>query len=106
MSLEYVVSGTSFIRLANEETISNPETVSKINNMFEKMFRKEETGHTFSMLYNAFCEHSYGEKFQKYASHIHKIHADSGGLQVITVGKAVTLNSSNKCMRIKLSGQM
>ena len=90
MSLEYVVSGTSFIRLANEETISNPETVSKINNMFEKMFRKEETGHTFSMLYNAFCEHSYGEKFQKYASHIDKIHADSGGLQVITVGKAVT----------------
>ena len=42
------------------------------------------------MLYNAFCEHSYGEKFQKYASHVHKIHADSGGLQVITVGKAVT----------------
>ena len=90
MSLEYVVSGTSFIRLANEETINNPETVSKINNMFEKLFVEEETGHTFSMLYNAFCEHSYGEKFQKYASHVHKIHADSGGLQVITVGKAVT----------------
>ena len=70
MSLEYVVSGVSFIRLANEETISNPETVSKINNMFEKMFNEEETGHTFSMLYNAFCEHSYGEKFQKYATHM------------------------------------
>ena len=41
MSLEYVVSGTSFIRLANEETISNPETVSKINNMFKKLFVEE-----------------------------------------------------------------
>ena len=87
--LEYVLSGTSYLRLTNPYTMANPESIARINKIFDKFFT-EDTGHTFSILYNALCEKNYGAKLQSFSDHIHKIHADSGGLQAITVGKKIT----------------
>lgn len=89
MKLEYVVSGTSYMRINNPGVTKNPDCVKIVNDIFDKQFANAP-GHTFSMLYNAFTEKSFGERFQVFRSHVDKFHADSGGLQIITLGKTIT----------------
>jgi len=45
-----------------------------------------QNNHTFSLLYNGFTEKNFGIKLQKFRPSIKSIHADSGGLQIITRG--------------------
>lgn len=82
-TIEYVVSGPSYMRF-NSNSI-DARAVDMINNMFLSMVQNKH-GHTFSMLYNAFTEKNYGERLQAYRPSLDKIHADSGGLQIITRG--------------------
>ena len=82
MKLEYVASGTSFMQLAKLKEY--PEAAALVNNMFTDIFGKQP-GHTFSILYNAWAESSYGEKLSVLKPSIHNLHADSGGLQMVTL---------------------
>jgi hypothetical protein len=52
--------------------------------MFADIFG-DQPGHTFSLLYNAWAESSYGEKLSVLKPSIHNLHADSGGLQMVTL---------------------
>jgi hypothetical protein len=45
-----------------------------------------KNNHQFSLLYNGFTEKNFGKKLQKFRPAIKNIHADSGGLQIITRG--------------------
>lgn len=94
-TLEYVVSGTSYMRLSNPQVSKSPENVAMINDLFTK-FVHNQKGHTFSALYNAYQESSFGERFQPYKSAIKNIHADSGGLQIVTLGKTITEELKDK----------
>lgn len=82
MKLEYVASGTSFMQLARLK--GNPEAAAVVNDMFTDIFGNQ-SGHTFSILYNAWAESSYGEKLSVLKPSIHNLHADSGGLQMVTL---------------------
>ena len=82
--LEYVISGPAYLRLGSEEC-NDPETLQMICDMIEKTVHKKNN-HDFSLLYNGFTEKNFGKKLQKYRPVIKNIHADSGGLQIITRG--------------------
>ena len=88
-TLEYVASGTSHMRILNNALMTRPHIVNKINEYFVDLNNKNN--HKFSLLFNAFTEREFGKRFKdNYASAVHSIHADSGGLQIITQGKSIT----------------
>ncbi len=85
--LEYVVSGTSYMRLSNPG-ICHDETNTEIVNMLIDKLVQDQFSHKFSMLYNGHTESSFGERFKPYKPY--QVHADSGGLQMITLGLDIT----------------
>lgn len=95
MKLEYVASGTSFMRLANPILVNDQKSVELVNNIFNHFF-KTQPGHYFSLLYNAWAENNFGERLGNFKPSIHNLHADSGGLQMITLAhklpKGVNMN--------------
>jgi len=92
--LEYVISGPAYLRLGAEQC-NDPETLQMINNLIESTVHNKNN-HQFSLLYNGFTEKNFGHKLQKYRSVIKNIHADSGGLQIITRGLQNTPETRNK----------
>jgi hypothetical protein len=88
MKLEYVVSGTSYMRLSNPRVLSDEVNVALVNSLLEKV--RDQNGHEFSMLYNGHTESGFGEKFMNWRGNIKNVHADSGGLQVVTQGLDLT----------------
>lgn len=94
-TLEYVASGTSHIKLNHSIVSASSELVDLNNSYFESL--NDKNNHKFSLLFNAFIERSFGEIFKNnYSNHVHSIHADSGGLQIITQGKTVTSELKNE----------
>lgn len=93
--LEYVVSGTSFMRLANPHITDYPDRLEAVNKLLETMVNGHHS-HSFSILFNAFTEQGYGERIAHYKDHIDQIHADSGGLQIVTQGMTITPELKNK----------
>lgn len=92
--LEYVISGPAYLRLGAEQC-NDPETLDMINNMILSTVHNKNN-HQFSLLYNGFTEKNFGKKLQKYRPAIKNIHADSGGLQIITRGLQNTPETRNK----------
>jgi hypothetical protein len=87
--IEYVASGTSHTRILATAVFENPDVIDVINSYFSDLNGKN--GHQFSLLFNAFTEKDFGKKFvDHYKKSIYTIHADSGGLQIITQGKTIT----------------
>lgn len=89
--LEYVASGCSHIRV-NVAPNSTPEYqtyLEKVNRAMREISSNSQH-HYFSLLYNAHTESSFGSIFENYKSSVYNIHADSGGLQVITQGLNIT----------------
>ena len=82
--LEYVASGTAYMRL-NSNEMDRPECIAQVNDMFSRIVH-EKNNHDFSMLYNGYTERSIGPKLQRFKPSIKQIHADSGGLQIVTRG--------------------
>lgn len=85
---EYVGSGTSYFKLMYQESYE-PANLE----VFEKTYGSlnNQHNHKISLLYNAYTEKRTGPKLREnYAKYLHTIHADSGGLQMITLGKTVT----------------
>ena len=87
--LDYVVSGTSYMRFSNP-SIAKDETNSGIINMLIEKLVTDVHSHKFSMLYNAHTESSFGDRFSVYKKKVNEIHADSGGLQIVTQGMTIT----------------
>jgi len=87
--LDYVVSGTSYMRFSNP-SIAKDETNSNIINLLIDKLVTDVHSHKFSMLYNGHTESSFGERFGAYKDHVNEIHADSGGLQIVTQGMVIT----------------
>ena len=94
-TFEYVASGTSYMRMSNPQVSQDADNVAMIRDLFGKFVHNHKS-HTFSALYNAFQEASFGERFQPYVGAIKNIHADSGGLQIVTLGKTITEELKDK----------
>lgn len=92
--LEYVISGPAYLRLGAEQC-NDPETLQMIKDMISNVVH-EKNGHDFSLLYNGFTEKNFGKKLQKFRPVIKNIHADSGGLQIITRGLQNTPETREK----------
>jgi hypothetical protein len=96
--LEYVASGCNYTRLPNPGAYELPDNLRFI----EAVFRALQTidgkdNHKFSLLYNAYTEKHFGVAFKKYyRPWLHTIHADSGGLQIITRGLQNTPETRGK----------
>ena len=86
--LEYIASGCSYTRLQRTENTENEELRSYFSGMIASV-SAGSTHHKFGLLFNAFTEKAFGPKFRKYDGY-DSIHADSGGLQIITQGKTIT----------------
>lgn len=88
-TLEYVGSGMGNTRIVYDDIDKHPHLLDYINGGFERM--NTDPIHKMGVLYNAFIEPKYGNMFKRrHRPHLHSIHADSGGLQVMTLGKKIT----------------
>lgn len=90
MKFEYVATGLSYFQILNQIVIETPEISKIVNDHLDRI--NGIHNHNLSLLYNAYHEHKFGPKLQKlgYPDTVHHIHADSGGLQIITLGKEIT----------------
>ena len=95
--LEYVVSGTSYMRLSNPGIAFDSTNTSIVNMLLDKLCN--DFSHKISLLYNAHTEHAFGERFVAYKDNVHEIHADSGGLQMVTLGLDITDDLKEKVYR-------
>jgi len=92
--LEYVISGPAYLRLGAEQC-NEPEVLQMILDMINHTVHNKNN-HQFSLLYNGFTEKNFGKKLQKFRPAIKNIHADSGGLQIITRGLQNTPETREK----------
>jgi len=86
-TFEYIMSGTAFTRMHTPESYDDTELLSELDKIYSRI--PEMTNHKFGILYNAFTESSFGKNLIKLKS-LNSIHADSGGLQIITQGLTAT----------------
>lgn len=88
MKLEYVASGCNYTRLPTPGAYENPDNLKFLKQVFIALNNIDgKENHKFSLLYNAYCEKHFGPAFKKYYKDwIYSIHADSGGLQMVTLG--------------------
>lgn len=88
-TFEYVASGVAHTYIMSNPFCQTPEVVDFVNEIFSKLNGKHNS--KFSLLYNAFTEPRFGPKLnQHYKKSLYQIHSDSGGLQIITLGKKIT----------------
>lgn len=86
--LEYVASGSSYFKLMYAESLE-PQNLDFFARTFGSL--NNTHNHKISLLYNAYTEKRPGEWMgEHYRSLVHSIHADSGGLQMITLGRTIT----------------
>lgn len=96
MRLEYVASGCSFLRITYNDIYDHVDTV---NGYFSEI--NENNGHYFSLLFNAYTESRFGECFEKFKPAIYKVHADSGGLQLVTRGTEAAIQTKRDIYKIQ-----
>ena len=86
--LEYVASGSSYFKLMYAESLE-PQNLDFFARTFGSL--NNTHNHKDSLLYNAYTEKRPGEWMgEHYRPLVHSIHADSGGLQMITLGRTIT----------------
>lgn len=87
-SLEYVASGCNYTRLPTPGATELPDNLRLIRGAFDSLNAVDgNRKHSFSIMYNAYCEKHFGKAFREfYKPHVKAIHADSGGLQMVTLG--------------------
>lgn len=85
---EYVASGTSYFKLMYKESLA-PQNLEWFKNTFGSL--NDQHNHKVSLLYNAYTEKRPGNWCGEfYRPLVHSIHADSGGLQMVTLGRTIT----------------
>lgn len=86
---EYVMSGVAHARVTYESCYGSKETLAKVNEAL-KLYQGK-FNHYHSFLYNGYTEKKIGSDFNiYYKDSLYAIHADSGGLQVVTRGEDIT----------------
>ena len=96
-SLEYILSGCSYMRLTFDEPSTDVELNVWINDVFKNMATEV---HDFSLLYNGWTEAGFGPRFmESFRNSIANIAADSGGLQLCTQGKVITPDIKDEVYR-------
>lgn len=86
--LEYVASGSSYFKLMYAESLE-PQNLDFFARTFGSL--NNTHNHKISLLYNAYTEKRPGEWMgEHYRPLVHSIHGDSGGLQMITLGRTIT----------------
>ena len=98
MKLEYVGSGTSYMRLSNPSLHDYPENIALVNKIFHHFF-DDQPGHTFSLLYNAWAESNFGSRLSNFKESMHQLHADSGGLQMVTLAHKIPKGVDKNTLR-------
>lgn len=90
IKLDYVLSATSYIRLVHSFFLESAELQEYMKKWIDIIHA--ETDHDFSILYNAFTESGELDKHIKTGIYdkVKKVYADSGGLQIVTTGSAMT----------------
>lgn len=90
-TIHYIGSGMSHTRV---ESMKDSTTIEWARQIIKKMNTKD---YQFGFLYNAFTEKNLGMLFnQHYRDVLCDIHADSGGLQMVTVGAKATHEMKQK----------
>jgi hypothetical protein len=86
--LEYVASGSSYFKLMYAESLE-PQNLDFFARTFGSL--NNTHNHKISLLYNAYTEKRPGDWMgEHYRPLVHSIHGDSGGLQMITLGRTIT----------------
>ena len=98
MKLEYVASGTSYMRLSNPSLHDSQDNIDLVNKIFHHFF-DDQPGHTFSLLYNAWAESNFGPRLSNLKPSIHQLHADSGGLQMVTLAHKIPKGTNMNTLR-------
>ena len=89
LKLEYVASGIAHTRLINNELAVDPDSIKDIQTRISAT--QNRYNHNVSFLFNGYTEERLGAKIYEYLrDSLHNIYADSGGLQMITLGHVVT----------------
>ena len=90
MNFEYVASGCSFFKLIYKESRDRETNLSFFENSFGSCNGYKD--HHVSLLYNAHTEKGVGAKLKDayLGRGCHRIYADSGGLQAVTLGQQIT----------------
>lgn len=92
--LHYIVSGTAFMYINTLKRGVDDETIDWANKHFREMQRPNNK---FGMLFNAFTEKSFCHFLhENFNDSVCDIHADSGGLQMVTIGKVATYEDKKK----------
>lgn len=86
------------MRLSNPSVQDDVKLIELVNNIFHQFF-DDQPGHTFSLLYNAWAENNFGERLSSYKPSIHNLHADSGGLQMITLAHKIPKGTNMNDLR-------
>lgn len=86
--LTYIASGNSFTKVTFPECYSDEELKSWVKGSYDKM--QLDPYHKFGLLYNAWTEKAFGEKFLTFKDNLDMVEADSGGLQAVTQGHVLT----------------
>lgn len=85
LKFEYVASGLNHTQI--ERTWARQEYSIPI---YKELFSAISSAGNFSFLFNAFTEEKLGDVLKDYRDSVYSIHSDSGGLQIVTLGKKVT----------------
>lgn len=90
--MEYVASGSNYMFAIAKELYDDSHGPNKARDFFKQAIKvADRPHHRMSVLFNAYQEQGHGEKlFEYYHDDFYKIHADSGGLQVVSTGKTIT----------------
>lgn len=83
--LNYVASGMQFLRFPYVESLANEEGMAMMGTWLRRLDHSHS--HRFSVLFNAFTEKKVAEPVRQFIKpHVYDIHADSGGLQIVSRG--------------------
>lgn len=90
MQLEYIFSGTAYMRLPHSYFYTHKENNQYVKDWIDIL--KARSDHKISCLYNAHTESAFPEKYKlsNINNHFDNIYADSGGLQIITKGLKIS----------------
>lgn len=88
MTFEIVATGIGHTFLASNMFKNNPNVVERVIDILKPIDGRNNT--RFSVLFNAFTEVKIGVALQYYKPAFYTIHSDSGGLQMVTLGKQMT----------------
>jgi len=101
MKLEYVSSGNSSLKVFSSRFLEF-ENTEEVNSLLNIMKGLSRDNNFYSILFNAFTEVNMGKvMYDNFKDYLHSIHTDSGGLQMITLGKTITEEEKEQIYKIQ-----